>query len=98
MPIPDTFGKKPKKKKDDPRQPPKNPYKRRVKTVKRKKNHQRSPLKRKKMNPHHLKNPKRSVLTRRKKMKTPSEIFYKHPKYEMYEANEEGHIPVINRN
>ena len=31
-------------------------------------------------------------------MKTPSEIFYKHATYEMYEANEEGHIPVINRN
>ena len=25
-------------------------------------------------------------------MKTSSEIFYKHPKYEIYEANEEGHI------
>ena len=31
-------------------------------------------------------------------MKTPSEIFYKHPKYEMYEANEEGNIPMITRN
>ena len=34
MPIPDTLGKKPKKKKDDPPQPSENPYKRRVKTVK----------------------------------------------------------------
>ena len=55
-------------------------------------------VKRKKMIPHHLKNLKRSVLKRRKTMKTSSEIFYKHPKYEIYEANEEGHIPMINRN